>query len=72
MMMLYTTGVSQTQNEHGDEFSEAYITIQLNEILKQEYQVDKILQDMNAALAEFKNNSQDSSGGVMLLFRFFG
>jgi len=72
MVMLYTTGVSQTQNEHGDEFSEAYISIQLNEIIKQEYEVDKILQDMNAALTEFKNNSQDSPGGVMLLFRFFG
>jgi sigma-B regulation protein RsbU (phosphoserine phosphatase) len=72
MMMLYTRGVSSTRNEYGEEFSEAYVNIQLNEIIKQEYQLDKILEEMKNSVMEFKNNSQDTSSGVMLLFRFFG
>ena len=72
MMMLYTRGVSSTRNEQGEEFSEAYVNIQLNEIIKQEYQLDKILEEMKNSVMEFKNNSQDTSSGVMLLFRFFG
>lgn len=72
MMMLYTSGISQTRNESGDEFSEAYVSIQLNEIIKREYELDKILKAMNKSLVEFKNGFDDTSGGVMLLFRFFG
>lgn len=70
MLMLYTSGVAKTKNQYGDEYSDAYITINLNEIIKQEYELDKILEKMKGSLAEFKGESQDSSGGVMLLFRF--
>ncbi len=71
-MMLYTSGVSNAKNEHGEEFSEAYITAQLNEIIKQEYELGKILEEMNNSLIEFKAGSQDNSGGAMLIFRFYG
>jgi Serine phosphatase RsbU, regulator of sigma subunit len=72
VMMLYTSGVSDTKNEHGDEFSEAHVSIQLNMILKHEYELDKILAAMNSSLNEFKNGSKDTSSGIMLMFRFFG
>lgn len=72
VMMLYTSGVSRTKNQYGEEFSEAHIVNQLNETIKQEYVLDRILGEMQQALIEFKANSQDSPEGVMLLFRFFG
>lgn len=72
VMMLYTSDVSETKNERGDEFSEAHISVQLNEIIKREYELDKILEAMNKSLREFKNGAEDTSGGVMLMFRFFG
>lgn len=72
VLMLYTTGVSQTKNEYGEEFSEAYVTIQLNEIIKYEYRLDRILEEMNRVLTEFKGGSPDPSGGVMLIFRVLG
>jgi len=72
VMMLYTSGVSRTKNESGEEFSETYVSIQLNEVIKREYELDKILNAMNQSLMEFKNGFEDHSGGVMLLFRFFG
>lgn len=72
MMMLYTSGVSETKNQYGDEFSEPYVAIQLNEIIKREYELDKILEAMNDSLIEFKGGSDDTSSGVMLIFRFFG
>ena len=72
VMMLYTSGVSETKNDRGDEFSEAYVGVQLNEIVKREYALDKILDALNKSLIEFKNGSEDTSGGIMLIFRFFG
>jgi hypothetical protein len=33
---------------------------------------NNILEAMNASLAEFKSGSEDNSGGVMLMFRYFG
>ncbi|NLB17548.1 MAG: SpoIIE family protein phosphatase [Syntrophomonadaceae bacterium] len=72
MMMLYTSGISQTRNESGEEFSEAYVSIQLNAIIKQEYQLKDILKAMNNSLAEYKGGLEDSAGGVMMIFRFFG
>ncbi|HWQ70801.1 MAG TPA: SpoIIE family protein phosphatase [Desulfitobacteriaceae bacterium] len=72
VMMLYTSDVSETKNRHGDEFSEAHISIQLNEIIKREHELPKILEAMNKSLLEFQNGAEDTSGGVMLLFRFFG
>jgi len=72
IMMLYTSGISQTRNESGEEFSDAYVSVQLNEIIKREYELNKILNAMKDALIEFKNGYEDGSGGVMLLFRYFG
>jgi len=70
MLMLYTSGVAKTKNKDGDEFSEPYVTIQLNEIIKREYELDKILEAMNQTLIEFKSGSQDTSSGIMLIFRY--
>jgi sigma-B regulation protein RsbU (phosphoserine phosphatase) len=72
VMLLYTSGVSETKNDRGEEFSEVYISVQLNEIVKREYELDKILDAMNKALIEFKNGSKDTSGGIILIFRFLG
>ena len=72
MMMLYTSGISKTKNQYGEEFSEPYVTIQLNEIIKNEHELDKILKAMKQSLIEFKSGSNDASSGIMLLFRFFG
>ena len=70
MMMLYTSGVAKTRNQDGDEFSEAYVNIQLNEIIKHEYELDKILEAMKESLIEFKGGSQETSSGIMLIFRY--
>lgn len=72
VLMLYTSGVSKTKNQYGDEFSEPYVSIQLNEIIKREYELDKILNVMNESLVEFRSGSDDTSSGIMLIFRFFG
>ncbi len=71
-MVLYTSGVSEAKNRQGEEFSEAYITIQLNEIIKHEYQLDRILEEMKKSLNEFQEGAPETSSGVMLMFRFFG
>ncbi|NLL20091.1 MAG: SpoIIE family protein phosphatase, partial [Clostridia bacterium] len=72
MLMLFTSGIAKTKNQYGEEFTEPYVSIQLNEIIKQEYELDKILETMKESLLEFSDGSGDTSGGTMLIFRFFG
>ena len=48
------------------------ILIQLNEIIKHEYQLDRILEEMKKSLNEFQEGAPETSSGVMLMFRFFG
>lgn len=72
VMMLYTSGVSQAKNQYGEEYTEAYITVRLNEIINQEYELEKILGEMMNHMDEFQKGFRDTSGGVMLLFRYFG
>ncbi|MGI5875967.1 MAG: PP2C family protein-serine/threonine phosphatase [Dethiobacteria bacterium] len=72
MMMLYTSGIPKTRNQYGDEFSEPYVVIQLNGIIKREHELDKILEAMNESLIEFREGAEEISSGIMLLFRFFG
>jgi serine phosphatase RsbU (regulator of sigma subunit) len=72
VLMLYTSGIANTKNQYGEEFTEPYVTIQLNEIIKREYELEKILETMKESLLEFSDGSDDTSGGTMLIFRFFG
>lgn len=72
MLMVYTSGIAKTKNQYGDEFSEPYVTIQLNEIMKREYELEKILESMKETLIEFSSGSNDTSNGTMLIFRFMG
>lgn len=72
MLMLYTSGVSKAKNKYGEEFSEPYVVIQLNEIIKREHELDRIVNALKESLLEFTSGSGDTSGGVMLLFRYFG
>lgn len=72
MLMVYSDGVAKTKNKDGDEFSEPYVTIQLNEIIKREYQLDRILAGMKEALLEFSSGAAETAGGAMLIFRYLG
>lgn len=72
MLMVYTSGIANTKNQYGDEFSEPYVTIQLNEIIKREYELVTILETMKETLIEFSSGSGEASSGTMLIFRFMG
>lgn len=72
MLVVYTSSIAKTKNQYGDEFSEPYVTIQLNEIIKREYELEKILDTMKETLVEFSSGAGDTSNGAMLIFRFMG
>lgn len=72
MLMVYSAGVARTKNKDGDEFSEPYVTIQLNETIKREYELEKILEGMKETLIEFSSGAEHTAGGAMLIFRFLG
>ncbi|NLC77105.1 MAG: SpoIIE family protein phosphatase [Clostridia bacterium] len=72
MLMLYTSGIAKTKNQYGEEISEPYVTIQLNEVIKREYELEKILEGMKETLLEFSSGAAETPSGTMLIFRFLG
>ena len=70
-MFLYTDGVSEAMNEQEEQFTEPRIRDTLN-ALRQEQDVEGILQAVRKKLEEHAGNAEQSDDITMLGLQYYG